>query len=76
MASGPVSPVRTRKRLFQFQYPNLAIACLPRPSHVANRFHHLFRDRIIDRQFDLRLGQKIDAVFGAAINLRMSMLPP
>src|SRR5277367_6329659 len=57
------------QRLFQFQYPYLSIRRTARPSDIADRFHDLLRDRIVDRQLDFRLGQKVDLIVGASIRL-------
>ena len=44
------------QRLLQIEYPHFSVAGFPGPSHVANRLHHLLRNRIVYRQFDLGLG--------------------
>src|SRR5208283_2779280 len=60
--------------LFEFQNPHLAVACLPGSGHVANRLHHLLRNRIVLRKLDFGLRQEVDSIFGPAINLRVPAL--
>jgi hypothetical protein len=64
------------QRLFQFEYPYFSIPGVARPCDVANGLHYLFRDRIVHRNLDLCLGQKVDAGFGTAINLLVPGLAP
>ena len=44
------------QRLLQVKYPDLSVSGFPGPRHVTNRLHHLLRNRIVYRQFDLGLG--------------------
>src|SRR5438067_1778740 len=55
---------------------DLAVTDLAGPGIAGDGFNHRLRHLIADRHFNLDLGKKIHGVFGTAINLGMSLLPP
>src|ERR1700723_1656233 len=62
------------QRLFQFEYPHFSIPGIAGPGDIANRLHHLLRDRIVYRQLHFGLGQEIDARLSSSIDLRVPTL--
>src|SRR5215471_4819789 len=54
---------------------DLAVADAPGLCRAADRLDGLFDQLVRDHDLDLHLGQEIDDVFGAAIELGVSLLP-
>src|SRR5580765_2364678 len=61
--------------LLQRRDEDLAVADLAGTGRGLDRLDDPVDDRIVDRGLDLHLGQEIDHVFGAAVELRMPLLP-
>src|SRR5882724_2464807 len=62
-------------RLFDVRYENLAVADLVGPGGALNRFDGTGDESIFENDLDPRLRQKVDDVFGAAIDLGVAALP-
>src|SRR6185369_14897464 len=55
---------------------DLSVADLAGAGSGFDRFDDPVDDRVVDRGFDLHLGQEVDDVLGAAVELRVPFLPP
>src|SRR5690606_38099323 len=53
---------------------DLAVTNLAGVCGLADGIHHLLHHGIVERQLNLHLGQKVHHVFGAAIQLRVTLL--
>src|SRR5882724_5758977 len=62
-------------RLLEPEDEDIAVADLPGPGDVGDRLDHLVADRVLDGELDLGLRDEVDAVFGAAVKLRVAALP-
>ena len=58
----------------QVHHEDLAIAYLSRARDSSDRFQDLLDPIIRDRELDFHLGQKIDHVFGTAVQLSVAFL--
>ena len=73
-ASGPVSPVRMRIASSIGRHENLAVADASGVGGLLDRLDRALEQRIVEHDFDLHLGQEVDDVFGAAIELGVALL--
>src|ERR1700743_2070453 len=62
-------------RLLDIGYEDFAVADPAGLRRAADRFNGFFDKIVADYDFDLNLGQEVDDVFGAAIELGMALLP-
>src|SRR3546814_14589716 len=62
--------------LFRSADENLAVADAAGLCGGGDRLDDAFGHRIFDDDFELHLGQKVDDIFRAAIELGMTLLPP
>jgi hypothetical protein len=62
--------------ILDLQYEYFSIPDLARMSAFPNGLHYFFALLVGNRNFDLAFGQKVDAVFRAAIALNLTLLPP
>src|ERR1700691_1684041 len=63
-------------RLLDARHKNLAVADPPGMRRLLDRLDRALDHRIFHDDFDLYLGQEVDDVLGAAIELGMALLPP
>src|SRR5512137_1059207 len=61
--------------LGELGHENLAVADLSGAGDVGDGFDHLLDDGVVDGNLDLGLGQEVDAVFRAAVELGVPALP-
>jgi hypothetical protein len=61
--------------LIHGQYENLPVADLSRLGTPLDGFNRLRNDFIRNDQFDLGLGEEVDLIFGASVDLGMAPLP-
>src|SRR6185295_4579406 len=54
---------------------DLAVADPPGGGGLADRFDRALDQVVVEHDFELHLGQEVDDVFGAAIELGMALLP-
>src|SRR3954470_20526750 len=57
-------------------HEDLAVADPPRPRRVGDRLDHALGEPVLDHHFQLHLGQEVDDIFGAPVELGMPLLPP
>src|ERR1700753_3060245 len=62
-------------RLLDIGYEDFAVADPPRLRRAADRFDGFFDKVVAHHDLDLNLRQEVDDVFGAAIELGMTLLP-
>src|SRR5688500_3970893 len=60
---------------FQIEHEDLAVADLAGVRRFLDRLDHLLEQLGLDRGFDLHLGQEVDHVLGAAVELGVALLP-
>jgi hypothetical protein len=75
-ASLPVSPVRMRTTCSSVADEDLAVADLAGAGRAFDGLDHTVDDGVVDRRFDLHLGQEVDDVLGAAVQLGVALLAP
>src|SRR3546814_20426350 len=61
-------------RLLDAGYEDLAVADAPSAGRRLDRLDRAFGQRVLDHDLELHLGQEIDDVFRAAVELRMALL--
>src|SRR5512139_2584724 len=61
--------------LVELGHENLAVADLSGAGDVGDGFDHLLDDGVVDGDLDLGLGQEVDAVLRAAVELGVAPLP-
>src|SRR5688572_16702148 len=61
--------------LLEGGHEDLAVTDLAGASGGFDRFDHTLDDRVVDRGFDLHLGQEVDHVLRAAVQLGVALLP-
>src|SRR5712691_8447450 len=62
--------------LAHVDHEDLAVADLARTRGLHDGLERLLHKGVADDHLDLHLGQEIDDIFGAAIELRVALLPP
>jgi hypothetical protein len=73
-ASGPVSPVRIRMAFQQLEDEDLAVADLAGVGGLADDLDHLLDQVVVDGGFQLHLGQEVDHILGATVQLGVALL--
>src|SRR5438270_6114269 len=63
-------------RLVDVRDEDLAVADAPGARGILDCFDDVFDESVFDHHLHLHLGQEVDHVFGAAVKLRMALLPP
>src|SRR5688572_8812789 len=63
-------------RLLDGEHENLAVADAARAGGIFDRFDRALGQVVLDHHLDLHLGEEVDNIFGAAIELRVPLLPP
>jgi hypothetical protein len=76
MASIPDSPVRIRIASSMLDTKIFAVADPPGLGGATDRVDRLFDHVVAEHDLDLHLGEKIDDVFGAAIEFGVTLLAP
>src|SRR5260221_13684340 len=71
----PSIPRADADRLFDIEDENLAVADAPGARGIFDRFDDIVREAILDHHLDLHLGQEVDHIFSAAVELGMALLP-
>src|SRR5262245_62039837 len=62
-------------RVIDARHEDLAVADAPGMGRAADRLDRLLHHLVLEDELDLHLGQEIDDVFGAAIELGVALLP-
>jgi len=62
-------------RLLDVEHKNLAVADAAGAGGVLDRFDDIIDEAVLDHHLDLHLGQEVDHIFGAAVELGMALLP-
>ena len=60
--------------MLDIENEDFAVADPPRPRSILDRFDHIVRKTVLDHDFDFYLGQKIDHIFGSAIEFCVALL--
>ena len=75
MASGSAIPGADSDGLLDVDDEDLAVADAAGAGGVLDRLDDILGETVLDHHFDLHLGQEVDHIFGAAIELGMALLP-
>src|SRR5215208_1758638 len=61
-------------RLLDIDHENLAVADTPGSGGILDRLDDVLDEAVLDHHLDLHLGQEVDHIFGAAVQLGMALL--